>query len=368
MSAAEDLGGRVGVAPACRALGVARATLSRRRAARACPRPQQPRPPSPRALSTQERLAVLAVLNEERFVDHAPRTIWATLLDEGRYLCSARTMYRILAAAGAVRERRNQLRHPAYSKPELLATAPNQVWSWDITKLKGPVKWTYDYLYVVIDIYSRCVVGWTLAACESGTLAKELVAHACDKQGTRAGELTLHADRGAPMISKTLALKLADLGVTKSHSRPYTSNDNAFSESQFRTMKYRPDFPARFGSIQDARAHCRAFFDWYNREHRHLGLGLLTPETVHYGRAEAALAARSVVLDAAYRLHPERGPWLRSDLERRGLRRVVQGSGTRQYDARLHIGHGPGRLKPGAPEERTTCREPPIPPTPFLPT
>ncbi len=238
-------------------------------------------------------MGVLEVLNGERFVDLAPRTVWAMLLDEGRYLCSPRTMYRILATAGAVRERRNQLRHPAYKKPELLATGPNQVWSWDITKLKGPVKWTYYHLYVVLDIYSRHVVGWTLAACESGTLAKELVAHACDKQGTRAGELTL-------------ALKLADLGVTKSHSRPYTSNDNAFSESQFRTMKYRPDFPSRFGSIEDARAHCRAFFDWYNREHRHSSLGLLTPETVHYGRAEAAVAARSVVLDAAYRAHPER--------------------------------------------------------------
>lgn len=306
MSAAEDLGARVGAAPACRALGVARATLYRRRAARTCPRPQQPRPPSPRALSIDERLAVLGVLTEERFCDLAPRTVWATLLDEGRYLCSVRTMYRILTQNGAVRERRDQLRHPTHTRPELLATAPNQVWSWDITKLKGPVKWTYYYLYVVMDIHSRLVVGWTLATHESGTLAGELVAQSCERHGIIDGQLTLHADRGSAMTSKTLALKLADLGVTKTHSRPYTSNDNAFSESHFRTLKYRPGFPARFGSIEDARAHCRAFFDWYNREHRHSGLGLLTPETVHYGHAEAAVAARSVVLDAAFREHPER--------------------------------------------------------------
>ncbi len=249
---------------------------------------------------------MLEVLNHERFCDQAPRAVWAILLDEGRYLCSVRTMYRVLADAGEVRERRNQLRHPAYKKPELLATAPNQVWSWDITKLRGPVKWTHFYLYVVLDIYSRYVVGWTLATHEGGVLARELVEQSCGKQQIGLRELTLHADRGPAMISKTLALKLADLGVTKSHSRPYTSNDNAFSESQFRTLKYRPDFPSRFGSIEDARAHCRAFFGWYNREHRHSSLGLLTPETVHYGRAEAAVAARSVVLDAAYRAHPER--------------------------------------------------------------
>jgi len=249
---------------------------------------------------------VLDVLDEERFCDLAPRTVWAVLLDEGRYLCSPRTMYRILAENGAVRERRDQLRHPAYAKPELLATGPNQVWSWDITKLKGPVKWTYYQLYVVLDIYSRYVVGWTLAATESGTLAKQLIEESCAKQRIERDRLTVHADRGTAMTSKTLALKLADLGVTKSHSRPYTSNDNPFSESQFRTMKYRPDFPSRFGSIEDARAHCRAFFEWYNQHHRHSSLGLLTPETVHYGRTEAALAARSIVLDAAYQAHPER--------------------------------------------------------------
>jgi len=304
--AAEDLGRRVGVARACRALGVTRSMLYRRRAARECPRSQQPRPPSPRALSIDERLAVLAVLSEERFCDLAPSAVWAILLEEERYLCSIRTMYRILAASAPVRERRNQLRHPEYKKPELLAKGPNQVWSWDITKLKGPVKWSYFYLYVVIDIYSRRVVGWMLADRENGALAEVLIEETCEKEKIARHQLTIHADRGPPMISKKVALLLADLGVTKSHSRPYVSDDNPFSESHFKTLKYRPDFPARFGCIEDARAHCRAFFDWYNLEHRHSSLGLLTPDTVHYGRAEDAFAARSAVLDAAYRAHPER--------------------------------------------------------------
>ncbi len=249
---------------------------------------------------------MLDVLNEERFMDLSPLEVYATLLDEGRYLCSIRTMYRILAAQGAVRERRNQLRHPAYKKPELLATAQNQVWSWDITKLKGPVKWTYYYLYVVLDIYSRKVVGWMLADCESSALAKELIEQTCKKEGVEPDQLTIHADRGPSMTSKVVAFLYADLGVTKSHSRPYTSSDNPFSESHFRTLKYRPNFPERFGSIQDARAHCRAFFDWYNRHHRHSSIGLLTPETMHLGRADAALAARQVVLDRAHRARPER--------------------------------------------------------------
>lgn len=306
MSAAEVLGERVGVAPACRGLGVARATLYRRRAARTCPRPQQPRPRPARALRDEERQAVLDVLCEERFMDLSPLEVYAILLDEGRYLCSPRTMYRILAEQGAVRERRNQLRHPEYRKPELLATGPNQVWSWDITKLKGPVKWSYYYLYVMLDIYSRKVVGWMLADCESSALAGELIRQTCAKEGIEPDRLTIHADRGPSMTSKAVAFLYADLGVTKSHSRPYTSSDNPFSESHFRTLKYRPDFPARFGSIGDARAHCRVFFHWYNREHRHSGLGLMTPETVHAGRAEAVADARSSVLDAAYRAHPGR--------------------------------------------------------------
>jgi len=308
VSAAEELGARVGVAPACRALGVSRSSLYRRRAARLRPRSPQPRPRPARALSDEERRVVLDELNSERFVDLAPLEVYATLLDEGRYLCSPRTMYRILDENGAVRERRDQLRHPAYKKPELLATGPNQVWSWDITKLKGPTKWTYYYLYVILDVYSRRVVGWMVADCESGALARELLESSCRKEGIEPGQLTVHADRGPAMISKPLAFLLADLGVTKSHSRPYTSSDNPYSESCFRTFKYRPDFPARFGSIEDARAHCRAFFAWYNGAHRHSSLGLMTPDTVHYGRAEAVTAARSTVLDAAYRAHPERFP------------------------------------------------------------
>ena len=249
---------------------------------------------------------MLDVLNDEQHCDLSPAAIWAMLLDDGTYLCSVRTMYRILAANGAGRERRNQLRHPAYTKPELLATAPNQVWSWDITKLKGPVKWSYYYLYVMLDIYSRRVVGWTLADCESSAIAKELITQTCQKEGIDHDQLTIHADRGPSMKSKVVAFLYADLGVTKSHSRPYTPNDNPFSESAFRTLKYRPDFPARFGSIEDARAHCRVFFAWYNGQHRHSSLGLMTPDTVHYGRAEAVTATRSIVLDAAYRAHPER--------------------------------------------------------------
>lgn len=306
MNVAEDLGRRVGVAPACRALGVSRATLYRRRAAHRRPRSQQPRPRPARALSDAERQAVLDVLHEERFADAAPREVYATLLDEGRYLCSPRTMYRLLEDAGEVRERRNQLRHPAHVRPELLATSPNELWSWDITKLKGPVTWSYYHLYVLLDVFSRYVVGWMVAERESARLATELIEQSCAKQGIVPGRLTVHADRGAAPASKSVALLLADLGVSKSHSRPYTSTDNPYSEAHFRTLKYRPDFPARFGSLQDARTHCRAFFDWYNRRHRHGGLGLLTPESVHLGQAEAVVAARQVVLDGAHRAHPER--------------------------------------------------------------
>jgi putative transposase len=215
-------------------------------------------------------------------------------------------MYRILAEGGEVRERRSQARHAKYQAPELLATAPNQVWSWDITKLRGPMKWTYYYLYVILDIFSRYVVGWVIAYRESGTLAKRLIAETCEKQNVQPGQLTIHADRGSSMKSKTVAFLLADLGVTKSHSRPYVSDDNPYSESQFKTLKYRPDFPARFGSIQDARAFCREFFPWYNHEHRHSGIGLMTPAMVHYGKAEQISSQRQVVLASAFDAHPER--------------------------------------------------------------
>jgi putative transposase len=249
---------------------------------------------------------VLEVLHSERFVDVAPKEVFATLLDERVYLCSWRTMYRILARANEVRERRNQLRHPAYTKPELLATKPNEVWSWDITKLLGPAKWTYFYLYVILDIFSRYVVGWMVAERESATLAQRLIDETCDKQGIQPGQLTIHADRGTAMTSKSVALLMADLGVTRTHSRPHVSDDNPYSEAQFKTMKYHPTFPERFGSIQDARAFCRIFFPWYNQEHRHDALALLTPEVVHYGRTEAILEQRRTVLEAAYAAHPER--------------------------------------------------------------
>jgi putative transposase len=239
-------------------------------------------------------------------MDKAPAEVWAILLDEGKYYCSIRTMYRVLAEQNEVRERRNQLRHPHYQKPELLATAPNQVWSWDITRLRGPVKWTYYYLYVILDIYSRYVTGWMVAQRESATLANRLIAETCRKQGIRPGQLTIHADRGASMRSKPVALLLSDLGVTKTHSRPYVSNDNPYSESQFKTLKYCPEFPNRFCSMWHSRSFCVGFFKYYNSEHRHSGIGLLTPAAVHYGRSEKISEARQETLLQAYHRHPER--------------------------------------------------------------
>jgi len=260
----------------------------------------------PRALSVAEQAAVLDVLHAPRFRDAAPASVYATLLDEGVYLASERTMYRLLDAAGETRERRDQLVHPTYRKPELLATAPNQVWSWDITKLLGPAKWTYFYLYVILDIFSRYVVGWMVAHREQAALAERLLAETLAKQAIPTGQLTIHADRGSSMTSKPVAFLLADLGVTKTHSRPHVSNDNPYSEAQFKTLKYRPDFPDRFASIEEARAFCQDFFHWYYTDHRHAGIGLLAPDVVHYGQAQAAYDARSQVLAAAYAAHPER--------------------------------------------------------------
>jgi putative transposase len=249
---------------------------------------------------------VLALLTSERFVDAAPRAIYATLLDEGVYLCSWSTMYRLLRQARQVKRRRDQVRQQAYRKPELLATGPNQLWSWDITKLKGPTTWSYYYLYVILDVYSRFVVGWMIAERESAERAEAFIAESCAKEGIAPQQLTLHADRGSAMTSKCVAHLLADLGVTKTHSRPQVSNDNPFSEAQFKTVKYHPTFPERFGSLADARAWARAFFAWYNTAHQHSGIGLLTPATVHHGQAPAVLAARQQVLTAAYAAHPER--------------------------------------------------------------
>jgi putative transposase len=249
---------------------------------------------------------MLDELHSPRFVDQAPRQVFAGLLDEGKYICSVRTMYRILEQEGEVRERRNQLQHPEYKKPELLATGPNEVWSWDITKLLGPVKWTYFYLYVILDIFSRYVVGWMVAERENANLANYLIEETCCKQDIAPGQLMLHSDRGSPMKAKSLAMLLGTLGVTKSYGRPHVSDDNPFSESQFKTLKYRPDFPKRFGSIQDALQFCRHFFEWYNRQHYHSALALLTPQDVHYGRAEQIIAERQRVLTRFYEAHPER--------------------------------------------------------------
>jgi putative transposase len=260
----------------------------------------------PRALSAEEKAEALAVLNSPRFADTSPAHVWATLLDEGVYLASPRTLYRILAARGQTGERRAQAVHPPHVKPELLASAPNQVWTWDITKIKGPSKHSYFYLYVILDIFSRYVVGWMLAPNESGELAKELVTQTCEKYGVDTSRLTVHADRGSSMTSKTLTLLLADLDIVRSHSRPRVSNDNPYSESQFKTLKYRPEFPDHFDTIADARQFCRTFFHWYNTEHKHSGIGYLSPATVYFGQAEQAHAARSRVLDAAYTAHPER--------------------------------------------------------------
>lgn len=305
MVAVAEVGPRLGVRPTCEALGVAPATYYRyQRSQKASTAVKE----SHRALGPEERQGVLDVLHEDRFADLAPAEVFATLLDEGRYLCSERTMYRILAANQEVRERRDQLRHPSYAVPELMATGPNELWSWDITKLKGPAKWVYFYLYVILDVFSRFVVGWMVAHRESAALAERLIEASCRRQGIGRGQLTLHADRGSSMRSKTVALLLSDLGVTKTHSRPYTSTDNPFSEAQFKTMKYRPEFPDRFGCIQHSRSFCGPFFGWYNHHHRHGSLGLLTPYDVHYGLAEQRIEDRARVLLEAYAAHPERFP------------------------------------------------------------
>jgi putative transposase len=305
--AVAELAPLVGVRAACAAVGQAQARWYRRhRQGPPLPKPQRVSAPQPRALSELERTELRQVLNSPEHVDEAPATIYAKLLDDGVYLGSVSTMYRVLRSHDEVRERRRQATHPAATKPELLATEPNQVYSWDITKLLGPAKWTYYYLYVILDIYSRYVPGWMLAHAENARLAQALLAEVAAKQGIGHGQLTIHADRGSPMTAKPVAFLLADLGVTKSHSRPHCSNDNPYSESQFRTMKYRPEFPDRFGSYQDAHAFCGSFFRWYNDQHRHSGIGFHTPGDVHHGRAELARAQRADVLSAAYAQHPER--------------------------------------------------------------
>jgi len=299
----EGLAEQIGVQRACQVLDVPRSRVYRARQPQPAP---QARPTPSHALSADERTQVRATLNSPRFMDKAPRQVYATLLDEGQYLCHWRTMYRVLAAHDEVRERRNLRQHPVYRKPELLATGPNQVWSWDITALRGPAKWIHYALYTVLDIFSRYVVGWMIAEVESSELARQLIAQTCARQAIQPDQLTLHADNGSPMKGKSLAQLLLDLGVTRSHSRPHTSDDNPFSEAQFKTMKYHPDYPDRFAGMETARQWARPFFNWYNHEHYHSGLNLLTPASVHYGQALAIQQQRQAVMLSAYVAHPAR--------------------------------------------------------------
>ena len=306
-AAISELAPLIGVRAACTALGEPQARWYRRhRQSPAPPRPERVPAPQPRALSEVERKELRAVLNSEDHVDEAPATVYAKLLDEGTYIASISTMYRVLRENEEVGDRRRHATHPARVKPELVASAPNRVYSWDITKLKGPAKWVYFYLYVILDIYSRYVVGWMLAHSEDAEHAEKLLAETIKRQGIEKGQLSVHADNGSPMVAKTVACLFIDLGVTGSHSRPHTSNDNPYSESQFRTMKYCPIFPDRFASFDEAHAFCQRFFTWYNEEHRHSGIGLHTPSDVHYGRAAEVRARRADVLNAAYETHPER--------------------------------------------------------------
>ncbi|RMG17528.1 MAG: IS3 family transposase [Planctomycetota bacterium] len=307
MNAVKDASSDLSVKAACEALGVPRSSFYRHRWGRRFTHPRRWPRPTRRALTDPERQEVLDVLHSEPYVDKPPAQVWAAVLDhEERLLCSMSTMYRILAANGEVRERRNQLQHPRYVKPVLEATGPKQIWSWDITKLRGPEKRVFFSLYVILDIFSRCVVGWLISERECAELAEQLFRETCEKEGVEPGEVTAHSDRGPPMTAKTTTQLLADLGLTQSFSRPRVSNDNAYSESQFKTLKYRPEFPGRFGSLADARAFCRRFFEWYNREHYHSSLGLLTPWSVHSGEFEQVLQKRQEVLNRAYAAHPER--------------------------------------------------------------
>jgi putative transposase len=302
MKIAEQEALKLGVADTCRTLGLSRSTYYRHKKEPTVKTKRY----SHRKLTKEEEQRVLSYLTGDRFVDSSVPEVHAALLDDGIYLCSTRTMYRILKRHKAVRERRNQRRHPEYKKPELLAESVNQVWSWDITKLKGSSKWSHYHLYVILDIYSRYVVGWMVAERESASLAKLLIQQTCERQGIKEHQLTIHADRGVSMRSKLVAQLMADLGITKTHSRPYVSDDNPYSESQFKTLKYHPLFPRQFGSLEDARSYLQTFFDWYNNKHRHSGIAMLTPKDVHIGKADETIAQRQDVMNKAYLLHPER--------------------------------------------------------------
>jgi len=301
----DDLAAATSTKQACALLGASRATRYRRRR-RAAAGPPAPRPVPANALSEAERQHILGVLRSDAYCDLAPAQVWARLLDDGIYLCSISTMYRLLAIAGENRERRRQRTHPARKKPELIAVGPNEVWSWDITKLQGPERGVYYELFVIIDIFSRYVVGWMVSPRETGELAEAFIADTLGRHGIERNQLSLHADRGTSMTSKPVAQLLVDLGVARSHSRPHVSNDNPYSEANFKTLKYCPAFPGRFGSIQDARSFCALFFDHYNHMHRHAGIGLHTPASVHYGTAGEIRAKRALTLNAAYAANPAR--------------------------------------------------------------
>jgi len=307
MTLLEEASLSYGITTACQALAVPRSWYYRRKATGGLAQEKpEPRPTPKHALSEAEKTRMRTVLNSEQFVDQSPREVYATLLDEGVYHCHWRTMYRILSEHDEVRERRNQRQHPQSTKPQLVAYGPNELWSWDITLLAGPARRLFYYLYVILDVFSRLVVGWMVAEGESSELAETVIAAACNNQNIRRDQLTLHADRGSAMRAKTVAQMLADLGVTKTHARPYTPNDNPYSEAQFKTMKYRPDYPDRFKGLDHAQSWARAFFAWYNHKHHHTGLGLMTPAVVHYGQADEVRAKRQRVLDEAYAAHPER--------------------------------------------------------------
>lgn len=305
---------RVGVARACRAFGVAERTFHHRKAAaegRLTPRPSRAKPadehePVPWRIPNDERDHIKGVLCSDRFGDLAPAQIYATLLDEGVYLCSERTMYRILHDHDLVRERRRGHRRSGHVPPRVWASRPNQAWSWDITRLRGPLVRSWFYLYVVLDIFSRKIVAWSVDTVESDTVAKRLIQRACAREGIDPDQLILHSDRGAQMTGNTIAELLEDLGVTRSLSRPRTSNDNPYSEANFKTAKYRPDYPDRFESLEEARLWMRRFVRWYNHDHYHSGIAYLHPADVHAGTATQIIAARQQVLDAAYQANPER--------------------------------------------------------------
>lgn len=301
MEIAERNKGKHTIKDLCELLGISRSTWYYSQ------RPKSPdRRTPPRKLTGAEHSTILSILNGERFQDEAVPSIYAKLLDEGEYLCSQSTMYRILKAQKQVRQRRHDRKHPVYTKPELLATGPNQVWSWDITKIKGPKSWIFYDLYVVIDIFSRSIVAWCITEYESGEQARALIGTACAREGIERNQLTVHSDRGRAMTSKCLANLYGELGVGSSFNRPHVSNDNPYSESHFKTLKYRPGYPVRFGSIEDAQAHMQTFFDWYNYEHRHSGIAMMTPAEVHTGKADEVRRKRQAVLDIAHKAHPER--------------------------------------------------------------